>query len=175
MKYRHVGNAFGRDVFVTGDPEQLDCAQPQGYSVAAVVLKDGWKSDELGSLLNLLYGGIVDWVEFKPGAGARSFVFYGERSEEASDLCDAFAYAWTKGADAEYNDVIASSSDAADIAAFAESMLSGEIAVGDAYADKLKNTIFAVYTSNDGDEADYERVAQVARAVEDAVAQHRFE
>lgn len=175
MKYKHVGTAFGRDVFVTGGREELTSAEPAGYSVAAVVLKDGWQSDELGSLLNLLYGGIVDWVEFKPDAGARSFVFYGERSEEASDLCDAFAYAWTKGADAEYNDVIAASSDAADIPAFVEAMLSGDIAIGDAYADKLKNTIFAVYTSEDGDEADYERVTQVARAVEDAVQQHRFD
>jgi hypothetical protein len=175
MNYRRVGSAFGREVFVSGEPDEDNPASPAGYSVAGVVLKDGWKSDELGSLLNLLYGGIVDWVEFDPNAGVRSFVFWGDRAEEASDLCDAFAYAWTKGADAEYNDVIASSSDATDIGAFVESMLSGEISVGDAYADKLKNTLFAVLTSDDGDEADYDRVTQVSRAVQDAVRQHQFD
>lgn len=175
MNYRRLGNAFGREIFVTGEPDEDNPAAPAGYSVAAVILNDGWKSDELGSLLNLLYGGIVDWTEFKAGAGARSFVFYGDRAEEASNLCDAFAYAWTKGADAEYNDVIASSSDAADMNAFVESMLSGEIAVGDAYADRLQNTIFAVLTNEDGDEADYERIVEVARAVESAVQQHRFD
>jgi hypothetical protein len=175
MNYRRVGSAFGRDVFVTGEPDEDNPASPTGYSVAGVVLKDGWKSDELGSLLNLLYGGIVDWVEFDSSAGARSFVFFGERAEEASDLCDAFAYAWTKGADAEYNAVIASSSEATDIGAFAESMLSGEISVGDAYADKLKNTIFAILTSDDGDAEDYDRITQVSHAVEGAVRQHEFD
>lgn len=175
MNYRRVGSAFGREIFVTDGPDEENPQQPEGYSIAAVFLKDGWKSDELGSLLNLLYGGISDWIEFKASAGARSFVFYGERSEEASDLCDAFAYAWTKGADAEYNDLIASSSDAPDIAAFAESMLSGEISVGDAYADKLKNTIFAILTSDDGGDTDYDRINQIVHAVEDAVRQHRFD
>jgi hypothetical protein len=175
MNYRRVGNAFGRDVFVTGEADEDNPASPAGYSVAAIVLKDGWKGEELGSLLNLLYGGIQDWTEFDPNAGVRSFVFWGERAEEASDLCDAFAYAWTKGAEAEYNDVIASSSDAADIGAFVESMLCGEISIGDAYADKLKNTIFAVLVSEDGDEADYDRITQIASAVEDAVQQHQFD
>lgn len=176
MNYRRVGSAFGRDVFVTGEPDEDNPAAPAGYSIAAVVLKDGWKGDELGSLLNLLYGGIEDWTEFNPNAGARSFVFYGDRAEEASDLCDAFAYAWTKGADEQYNDVIASSNDAPDIAAFVEAMLAGEISVGDTYADKVKNTIFAVLV---GDEAagedDYDRISQIANAVENAVRQHEFD
>lgn len=142
MNFRHIGNAYGREIFVTGRSEDEDPA-PIGYSLAAVVLADGWKSDELGSLLNELYGALTDWTAFDPSAGARSFIFYGERSEEASNLCDAFAYAWAKGAQEQYNDVIASSNDAPDLDAFVEGMLSGEIAVGDNYAGKLRNVLFA--------------------------------
>lgn len=175
MSYRRIGSAFGRDVFVSGDPGEDDPTTPRGYAIAAVVLREGWKSDELGSLLNQLYGGIDDWTEFIPNAGARSFVFYGDRAEEASNLCDAFAYAWTKGAEPEYNDVIASSNDAAGIPEFVESMLSGEISIGDSYADKLKNTIFAVVASGDEDAARVDLLQRVENAVQDAVQQHRFD
>lgn len=144
MIFHRVGTAFGRDIFVTGIRADEDASTPQGYSVAAVILADGWKSDEVGSLLNELYGALSDWTEFNPSAGARSFIFYGDRAEEASNLCDAFAYAWTKGAQKQYDDVIASSNDASSLDAFVEEMLSGDIAVSDTYADRLRNMLFAV-------------------------------
>ena len=172
MSFRHVGTAYGREIFVTGTAANDDPALPSGFSIAAVVLPDGWRSDDLGSLLNRLYGALEDWTEFDPGAGARAFIFYGERSEEASNLCDAFAYAWSKGAQAQYDDVIASSHDAPDLDAFAEAMLSGEIAVSDTYADKLRNTLFAVALSDSIDPADaaaHPLVERVARAVTAAV------
>lgn len=144
MNFRHVGTAAGREIFVSGGPYDEHSAKPIGYSIAAVVLPEGWKSDELGSMLNELYGALTDWTPFDPSAGARSFVFYGERADEASSLCDAFAYAWTKGAQEQYNDVIASSNDAPDVEAFIQSMFSNEIAVGDAYIDTLRNMLFVV-------------------------------
>lgn len=178
MSFRHVGTAYGREIFVTGTAGTEDPVLPAGYSVAAVVLPEGWKSDDLGALLNQLYGALEDWTEFDPNAGARSFIFYGERSEEASNLCDAFAYAWSKGAQAQYDDVIASSNDAPDIDAFVEAMLSGEIAVSDTYADKLRNTLFAVALSDSIDPAGADAhplVERVAAAVTAAVQQHRFD
>jgi hypothetical protein len=175
MSYRHIGSAYGRQVFVTDTPEPDDPVYPVGYSIAAVVLKAGWKSDELGSLLNQLYGGIDDWTAFTRDAGARSFVFFGERAEEASDLCDAFAYAWTKGAEEEYNDVIASSNDAPDLDSFVETVFSGEISVGDSYVDKLQNTIFGIVASDPMQEADYELIRRVTGAVESAVQRHHFD
>lgn len=175
MSYAHLGSAYGREIFVMDTPDPQDPAYPQGFSIAAVVLEDGWKSDELGSLLNQLYGGIDDWTEFKPDAGARSFVFYGERAEEASNLCDAFAYAWTRGAQQEYDDVIAASNDAPDLAAFVEAMLSGEISVGDSYADKLRNTIFAALASGPPQDAGLDLLRRLTQTVEDAVRQHRFD
>jgi hypothetical protein len=164
MTFQHIGSAFGREIYVSAAGEGAP-SSPQGYSVAAIALSKGWKSDELGSLLNQLYGGIDDWTEFKPDGGARSFVFYGDRSEEAGNLCDAFAYAWTKGVDAEYDDVIASSNDAADLESFVETMLVGEIAVGDRYAGRLQNMLFV--TQDDP--------ARLAAIVADAVQQHRFD
>lgn len=170
MNFRHAGTAFGREIFVTGLPDEKDPAMPVGYSIAAVVLPGGWKSDELGSLLNQLYGALTDWTEFDPNAGARSFVFYGERAEEASNLCDAFAYAWTKGAEKQYDDVIASSNDSPDLDAFVDEMLSGDIAVSDTYAGQLKNMLFCVlYTGPDEDASADPLVDRVANAVAQAV------
>lgn len=166
MIFRHVGSAYGREIFVNAEPETAEPASPQGYSIAAVVLNAGWKSGDVGSLLNQLYGALDDWTEFNSDAGARSFVFYGERSEEASDLCDAFAYAWTKGAESEYNDVIASSNDAPNLDAFVEGVISGEIAVGDAYAEKMQNVLFATQD---------EEPDRLAAIVTEAVKRHHFD
>ncbi len=166
MIFRHIGSAYGREIYVNAAAEAEEPASPQGYSIAAVALVAGWKSGDVGSLLNQLYGALDDWTEFKSGAGARSFVFYGERSEEASDLCDAFAYAWTKGVDSEYNDVIASSNDAPDLDAFVESMLSGEIGVGDAYAEKMQNVLFVTQD---------EDPARIAAIVTEVVQRHHFD
>lgn len=176
MSFRYIGTAYGREIFVTGRVNAENRAVPAGYSIAAVILPEGWKSDDLGSLLNQLYGALDDWTEFDPDAGARSFIFYGERSEEASNLCDAFAYAWTKGADQQYNDVIASSNDAPDVDAFVEAMLSGEIAVSDTYADKLHNMLFSVPLSDSNEEADADPlVERVMQTVTAAVQQHHFD
>lgn len=174
MNYSRIGTAFGREIFGPGEPDIVP-VKPQGYSIAAVVLKAGWKCDELGWLLNELYGALEDWTEFKPDAGARSFVFHGERAEEASNLCDTFAYAWTKGVESQYNDVVASSNDSPDVEGFVEAMLSGEIAIGDAYADKMQNTIFAVLVSDPAEDADAELIDRVARALKPAAQQHRFD
>jgi hypothetical protein len=176
MILHHVGTAFGREIFVIGAPADDDAAAPQGYSIAAVVLPDGWKSDELGSLLNELYGALTDWTEFDPNSGARSFIFYGDRAEEASNLCDAFAYAWTKGAEKQYDEVISSSNDAPSLDAFVEEMLSGEIAVSDTYADRLRNTLFAVPFSGADEDAElHPLVSRVVDVVSTAVQQHRFD
>lgn len=177
MNFRHIGAAYGREIFVTGVSDVDDQTSAQGYSIAAVVLREGWKSDQLGSLLNELYGALADWTEFDPNAGARSFIFYGERSEEASNLCDAFAYAWTKGAEDQYNDVIASSNNSPDLEVFVEAMFSGEIAVSDTYADKLRNLLFAVLPSSDSDgEAEPDPLLErVTQAVTAAAQQHRFD
>ncbi len=175
MTYTHVGSAYGREIFAPATPGAGGSEAPQGYSIAAVVLKNGWKSDELGWLLNELFGGLQDWTEFDASAGARSFVFYGERAEEASSLCDTFAYAWTKGAEAQYNDVVASANDSGDVEAFVEAMLSGEIAIGDSYADTLRNTIFAVLAGDPADDTDAALVERVYTAVKAAVEQHHFD
>lgn len=175
MSYRHVGSAAGREIFIKDQPDPEDTTTPQGYSIAAVVLKDGWKSDELGWLLNELYGALSDWTEFDAGGGARSFVFWGERAEEASNLCDTFAYAWTRGIEQQYDSVMAASNDAADLDAFVEAIFSGEISIGDAYADNLQNSIFAAVVSDPEEEADVDLIHQVTAAVENAVRQHHFD
>lgn len=178
MNFRHIGTSCGREVFVTGVSEDEDPATPAGYSIAAVVLPQGWKSDEVGSLLNELYGALTDWTPFVPNAGARSFIFHGERAEEASNLCDAFAYAWSKGALEQYDDVIASSNDAPDIEGFVEAMFSGEISISDAYADKLHNMLFAVLVngSDDGEDAAADPLLKrVTSAVTASAQQHRFD
>lgn len=176
MMFRHIASAYGREVFVTGAPDEGDTTAPQGFSIAAVVLREQWKSDELGSLLNELYGALADWTEFDASAGARSFVFFGERADEASSLCDAFAYAWTKGAEDQYNDVIASSNDSPDLEVFVEAMFSGEIAVSDTYANKLRNLLFAVLPADANDQGEVDPlVERVTQTVTAAVQQHRFD
>lgn len=176
MNARHIGRASGREIFVVpGESAENDTTQPSGYSIAAVVLKDGWKSDELGDLLNQLYGALTDWTPFDPSAGARSFVFYGERSEEASDLCDAFAYAWTQGAEQGYDDVMAASNDAPDVENFVEAMFVGEIAISDTYATALQDLIFAVMAGDPEDGAGDPLVERVTRAVESSTQQHHFD
>jgi hypothetical protein len=175
MSYRHVGRAEGREVFLKGEPDAEDAAQPDGYSVAAVVLKDGWTSDELGWLLNELYGALSDWTEFNANAGARSFLFWGERAEEASNLCDTFAYAWTKGAQQQYDDVMSASNDAPDIAGFVEAVFTGEVSIGESYANDLQNTIFAVVVSDPQDGGDVDLLQRVTSAVENGVQQHQFD
>lgn len=175
MSYRHIGSAAGREIFIKDRPDPEDTATPQGYSIAAVVLKDGWTSDELGWLLNELYGALSDWTEFDTSGGARSFVFWGERAEEASNLCDTFAYAWTHGVEQQYDSVMAASNDAEDAEAFVEAIFSGEIAIGDAYADNLQNTIFAAVVSDPETEADVDLIHRVTAAVENAVRQHHLD
>lgn len=165
MSYRHVGRAAGREVFLRDEPSPDDPAQPQGYSIAAVVLKAGWTSDELGWLLNELYGALTDWTPFDPNAGARSFVFHGERAEEASNLCDAFSYAWTAGNEQQYDGVMCASNDAPDLDGFVEAILTGEIAIGDAYAGRLQTILFAAFESD----------PDLTAAVENGVKQHHFD
>ncbi len=165
MSYRQIGRAGGREVFLKDDPDPEDAVSPQGYSIAAVVLKDGWKSDEVGWLLNELYGALGDWSEFDAGGGARSFVFWGDRAEEASNLCDTFAYAWTRGVEQQYDNVMAASNDAADVEAFVEAIFSGEISIGDAFAGNLQNVIFAAFEGDD----------RLTSAVEHAVQQHHLD
>lgn len=175
MSYRHIGRAAGREVFVKDEPDPEDLTSPQGYSVAAVALKDGWTSDELGWLLNGLYGALTDWTPFDPNAGARSFVFYGDRAEEASNLCDTFAYAWTGGVEQQYDGVMSASNDAPDVDGFVEAIFSGEIAIGDAYASNLQNTIFAVLVSDPEQDSDIDLIQRVTAAVENGVKQHHFD
>lgn len=167
MNYEHLGSAYGRDIFVESEDAAEDAAFPQGYSVAAVVLNAGWAADQLCWTLNGLYGNLGDWSEFAADAGARSFAFYGERAEDASNLCDALAYAWTGGKESEYDQVMASSHDEESVEDFVENLFSGEILSGENYAGKLQNVIFAV---EDLDLA--ERVRAAAKA---AIERHRFD
>lgn len=167
MNYQHLGSAYGREVFVESAFSDEESASPLGYSVAAVVLSPDWKPDDLCWTLNALYGNLTEWNEFSAGAGARSFAFYGERSDDASNLCDALAFAWTAGKDADYEDVVASSHDEDTVEQFVENLFSGEILAGDKYAGNLQNVIFAV---SDADLA--ERVTAAAKA---AVERHRFD
>lgn len=167
MNYQHLGSAYGREVFVESAFSDEESASPLGYSVAAVVLSPDWKPDDLCWTLNALYGNLTEWNEFSADAGARSFAFYGERSDDASNLCDALAFAWTAGKDADYEDVVASSHDEDTVEQFVENLFSGEILAGDKYAGNLQNVIFAV---SDADLA--ERVTAAAKA---AVERHRFD
>lgn len=167
MNYQHVGSAYGRDVFVESAFSDEESASPSGYSIAAVVLSPGWKADELCWTLNALYGNLTEWNEFSSDGGARSFAFYGERSDDASNLCDALAYAWTAGNDADYEDVVAASHDEDTIEQFVENLFSGEIIAGDKYAEKLQNVIFTV--------SDLDLAERVTAAVKAAVERHRFD
>ncbi|HKU66990.1 MAG TPA: hypothetical protein VJP85_04345 [Candidatus Baltobacteraceae bacterium] len=175
MSYRHIGRARGREVFIHDEPDPEDQAAPRGFSIAAIVLKDGWTSDELGWLLNELYGALSDWTEFDSGGGARSFLFWGERAEEASNLCDTFAYAWTRGVQQQYDDVMAASNDAPDVDGFVEAAFTGEVAIGESYANDLQNTIFAVLVSDPHEKGDIDLIHRVTAAVEERAKQHRFD
>jgi hypothetical protein len=147
VKYQRLGRASGRDVylFTYEDPGTGDDA-PGDYSIAAVVLQPEWKPEDLGWTLNALYGALAEWDEFAPNSGARSFAFYGERADVASNLCDTFAYAWTSGDDDEYDNIIATSHDETALDAFVENVFTGEIFAGNEFADSLTNIVFAVQT-----------------------------
>lgn len=175
MRYRHIGSAVGREVFLKDEPDPDDAATPAGYSIAAVVLKDGWKSDELGWLLNELYGALQDWTAFDSSGGARSFVFWGERAEEASNLCDTFAYAWTGGVEERYDNVMSASNDAEDLDGFVEAIFSGEISAGDAYAGNLQNVVFAAVVSDPYTDGDSDLMDHMTAAVRSGVKQHHFD
>lgn len=171
MIFEQLGSAYGRSVFIEARGTE-NGVFPAGYSIAAIVLAPGWKAADLGWELNALYGNLEDWNEFAPNAGTRSFAFYGERAEEASNLCDAMAYAWTAGKDAEYDDIMASSHDEATVEEFVENMFSGEILAGERYAGNLQNLIFAVHG---GEGADPDLADRVAAAVKACVERHHFD
>lgn len=175
MKYSLIGTVAGRQVYAPHDPEDVTSPVPQGYSIAAVALKDGWTSDELGWLLNELYGALSDWTEFDDTGGARSFLFHGERAEEASNLCDTFAYAWTRGADEQYDSVMSASNDAPDVEGFVEAIFTGEVSIGEAYADKLQNVIFVALVDEDAVDEDRSLADRLSDAVKASVQQHRFD
>jgi hypothetical protein len=175
MKYSLYGTVAGRQIFGPHDVEDATCPQPQGYSIAAVALKDGWTSDELGWLLNELYGALTDWTEFNANAGARSFLFWGNRAEEASNLCDTFAYAWSAGAEQQYDSVMSASNDAADVEGFVEAVFSGEISVGDAYSDNLQNIVFTAALSDDPVDEEARLIGKLSAAIKNAVRQHQFD
>lgn len=170
MIYQKLGSAYGRDVYLftydditetTGEVAEV----PSNYSVAAVILRPDWPCDELAWTLNALYGGLEEWDEFKPGSGARSFAFFGERADAASNLCDTLAYAWTAGANDEYDSVIASAHDETSVEDFVENLFSGEILAGDAYAENLTSIVFAVQTD--------EQAQAVAPVINAAIDRHK--
>lgn len=165
MNYTNLGNARGRDVYLFTYDDDGAGAPPPDYSAAAVLLKTDWTAGTLGWTLNALYGGLNEWDGFSPNAGARSFAFYGERADAASDLCDVFAYAWTGGDDSEYGNIMASSHDEATLEAFIENMLSGEILAGNEYADDLSSIVFA---AQDADQA-----AQMSPLIAAAIERHK--
>lgn len=168
MKYDSLGAANGRAVYLfTYDEGAAAAGAPPGYSAAAVFLQPGWQTADLVWLLNALYGGLDDWTEFDPQSGTRSFSFYGERADEASNVCDALAFAWSRGTDADYENVMASSHDERTEGDFVEAMFSGEILSGEAFAGKLENLIFAV--------KDPEQAHKSAPVINDAIARHSLD
>lgn len=168
MNYQHVGTAYGREIYIVGDAEEeATTSPPAGYSAAAFILPSDWQCDTVGWLLNSLYGGLSDWTEFNADSGARSFAFFGERAEAASELCDVLAYAWAQGAEVHYDQVLSSWQDDVTLEQFIENQVSGAISVGDAYADNLRNTIFAVM-----DSMQFEIISDAIRSV---VREHDFD
>lgn len=170
MIYQKLGSAYGRDIYLfTYDDLQTEAAgevtdAPQNYSVAAVILRPDWPCDELAWTLNALYGGLNEWDDFKRDCGARSFAFYGERADLASNLCDTLAYAWTAGLNEYYDSIIASAHDETTLEDFVENLFSGEILAGDAYVNKLTSIVFAVQSN--------EQTEQVAPIVAAAIERH---
>ena len=173
MNYLHVGTAYGREIYIVGDEFEIEAKSneeldsPSGYSAAAVILPNDWQCDSVGWFLNSLYGALSDWTEFNANSGARSFAFFGERSEAASELCDVLAYAWTQGAEVHYDQILSSWQDDVTLLQFIENQVSGAISVGDAFADNLKNTIFAVM--------DAEQLETISDAIRSVVRDHRFD
>jgi hypothetical protein len=165
MNYQNLGSAYGRDVYLFIYDDSTGGQAPQGYSIAAVILRQDWACDELGWTLNALYGALAEWDEFTAGSGARSFAFFGDRADLASNLCDTFAYAWTGGANDEYDSIVASSHDETSLEDFVENLLSGEILAGNEYADNLTNIVFAVQN--------YEQAQEVAPIVNAALDRHK--
>jgi hypothetical protein len=165
VNYQNVGTAYGRDVYLFIYDDSSAGPAPEGYSVAAVILRQEWPCDELAWTLNALYGALAEWDEFAPNSGARSFAFYGDRADVASNLCDTLAYAWTSGANDEYDSIVASSHDEASLEDFVEDLLSGEILAGGEYAENLSSIVFAVQN--------YEQAQQVAPIVNAAIERHK--
>lgn len=170
MIYQRLGSAYGRDVYLftyddISEPAGPISDAPPNYSIAAVILRPEWPCDELAWTLNALYGALNEWDEFKPDSGARSFAFYGDRADAASNLCDALAYAWTGGANEEYDSVIASTHDEATLEEFVENLFSGESLAGDKYVENLTSIVFAVQTD--------EQAQQLAPIVNAAVERHK--
>ena len=168
MNYQHIGTAYGREIYIVRDADEEGTdSPPAGYCAAAIILPIDWQCDSAGWLLNALYGGLTDWTDFNADGGARSFAFFGERAEAASELCDVLAYAWTRGNESDYDQILSSWQDDVTLEQFIENQVSGAISVGDAYADTLKNTIFAVM-----DSAQMGIVSDTIRLVVD---EHRFD
>jgi hypothetical protein len=168
--YQRLGSAYGRDIYLFTYDDVSETAgeiadPPANYSVAAVILRADWPSDELAWTLNALYGALKEWDEFKPNSGARSFAFFGERADLASNLCDTLAYAWTRGANDDYDSIIASAHDETILEDFVENLFSGEILAGDAYIENLTSIVFAVQTD--------EQAQQVAPVIKDAIERHK--
>jgi hypothetical protein len=165
MNYQNLGNAYGRDVYLFIYDDSTAGSPPDGYSIAAVVLRQDWPCDELAWTLNALYGALAEWDEFTPNSGARSFAFFGDRADLASNLCDTLAYAWTSGSNDEYDSIVASSHDEMSLEDFVENLFSGEILAGNEYADNLTSIVFAVQN--------YEQAQQVAPVINAAIDRHK--
>lgn len=162
MKYELLGSAAGRSVYLFTYHDDSPDPAPGGFSAGALILQPDWKADDVLWTLNALYGSIADWTDFDSSAGVRSFSFYGERADDASALCDALAYAWSAGSDAEYENIMASSHDEATLEQFVDNLLTGEILAGERYADSLQNVVFAVNSP--------QQAKQVSSTVGDAIA-----
>lgn len=165
MNYQNLGRAYGRDVYLFTYDDPGAGRPPDGYSVAAVILRQDWPCDELAWTLNALYGALAEWDEFTPNSGARSFAFFGDRSDLASNLCDTFAYAWTGGSNDEYDSIVASSHDEMSLEDFIENLFSGEILAGNEFAENLTSIVFAVHNN--------EQAQQVAPIVNAAIDSHK--
>jgi len=121
---------------------------PEGFFSAGVVLHKAWKAEELAWTLNSLYGGSFSEEPFRHGSGARTFTFFGERSDQAHDLCDALRDSWTHRSEAEHNLMPTMGSDGDTLKQFVETVLLIGRAGSEAY---YRNWKYYLFVASDDD------------------------
>lgn len=115
---------------------------PDGYFSAGVVLAKSWKATSLLWTLNSLYGGSFGDEPFRYDTGARTFTFFGERADEAHDLCDALRDSWLHRSEGDHNVTPTMGSDGDTLKEFVETVLLIGRAGSEAYYRNWKYYLF---------------------------------